>query len=107
MAAVDWKVLATGKVQNPQAAIYTAPEQVWIKSIRFTQKSVTPQTIRVFLNPAVGDTSEIDYAEDVPQNYKLESADQPITLEAGDSIEAVSTTDDVVEFAIFGGERVP
>ena len=47
------------------------------------------------------------HAEDVPQNYSLEAADQPITLEAGDTLEAAATTAAVVDFLVLGGVRVP
>ena len=107
MSTVQWEILADGQVANAQGTIFTAAEQTWIKSIRLHQTSATPQDIRVWVKPSGGTARKQLHAEDVPQNYSLEAADQPITLEAGDTIEAATTTAAVVDFAIFGGVRVP
>ena len=107
MAAVDWKILANGQVANAQGTIFTAAEQTWIKSLRLHQTSATPQDIRVWVKKAAGTSRKVLHAEDVPQNYSVEVCDQPVTLEAGDTIEAAATTAAVVDFVVLGGERVP
>lgn len=107
MATVDWKILANGQVANAQGTIFTAAEQTWVKSLRLHQTSATPQDVQVWVKKAAGTARKQLHAEAVPQNYSLEAFDQPVTLEAGDTIEAATTTAAVVDFALFGGERVP
>ena len=61
----------------------------------------------MWIKPSGGTSRKIAHAEDVPQNYSLEVADEPIVLDTGDAIEAATTTAAVVDFVIMGGERVP
>lgn len=107
MATVSWSILADGQVANAQGTIFTATEETWVKSIRLHQTSATPQDVRVWIKKSGGTARKVLHAEDVPQNYSLEAADQPVTLEAGDTIEAATTTAAVVDFAVFGGVKVP
>jgi len=107
MATVQWSILADGQVANAQGTIFTATEETWIKSVRLHQTSATPQDVRVWVKKSGGTSRKMLHAEDVPQNYSLEAADQPITLEAGDTLEAAATTAAVVDFLVLGGVRVP
>jgi hypothetical protein len=107
MATVDWSILAQGQVANSQGVIFTASEQTWIKSARFFQTSATPQDVTVWIKKSGGTAREVAHAEDMPQNYALEAADEPIVLDTGDTIEAATTTAAVVNYTIMGGTRVP
>jgi hypothetical protein len=107
MATVDWKILANGQLPNAQGTILSALEQTWLKSLRLTQTSATPQTIDVWVKKLAGTARKIFHADAVPQNYSVEVCDEPITLETGDTIEAQTTTAAVVDYTAFGGERVP
>lgn len=107
MPTVDWKILAAGQVANSQGVIYTATEQVCVKSALFAQTSATPQDLVVWLKKAAGTARRIAQADDLPQGYKLEVADKDIYMGAGDTLEAATTTAAVVDFTVRGGERVP
>lgn len=105
MATVSWKVLAEGQVASSLGDIFTAAEETWIKKALFSQTSATPQDLVVYLLKSGSSPREIGRADDMPQGYKLEL--EGVAMEAGDKIQADTTTAGVVDFVITGGERVP
>lgn len=98
------KVLAQGQLANSKTTIYTvaASTVAFIKQLRVFSTG-SGQTVSIYLNP--GGTSR-KYAQFVLTTG--ESADvfeMPIQLEAGDLIEADSTSATTVDYVLTGVEQ--
>jgi len=98
------KALGEGQVASAKGTIYTVPASTWayIKSITFYNTNATTQTLNVYLKP--GATSRQIRKISLAQ-YESYEFSIPYLLEAGDLIEADTTTATAVDYVITGIEE--
>lgn len=106
MAAVNAQALAEGFIPSAQAAILAAVTVTTIipeGGIALHNINAASQTVLLYIKRD-GTARPLGRAV-LEQNYSALS-ESVITLESGDSLEAVTTTASAVHFAISGGEEV-
>jgi hypothetical protein len=101
------KVMAQGQFANSKGTLYTVPgsTSAYVKFFNVWNSSATPQTVRVYLNPA--GTSRQIITLSLAQNESANIIDLvgSFTLEAGDLIEGDTTTATVLDYVITGVEE--
>lgn len=93
----------SGVVSNPQSAIIAPSVTTYVKRLTFFNSDPSIQVISVYLVPSGGSAS-IDHTFTLNQNEScdyLEGAES-ITLGPGDQIQAISTTNGVVQWNLTG-----
>jgi hypothetical protein len=98
------KVLAQGQVPAVKTTIYTTPAltKTYIKYMSFFNVSAGVETVDIFINPS-GTSRQIRKA--ILSAGEVLIIDESIILEAGDLIEADSTTATAIDYIITGGEE--
>lgn len=98
------KLLAEGQVAVSVGAIYTVPGSTtaYVNRVVFFNTNAATQTLLVYVDGS--GTNRTQYRITLAQN---ESAviDDNITLEAGDLIEAETTTGSAVHYTVHGAEE--
>jgi hypothetical protein len=101
------KPLSDGQLSDSQAAIYTVPADTaaYVKFLSLYNTSASPQTVTLWIN--VSGTARA-WKQFVLQQDDFEDimpAGLVLTLETGDTIEAVSTDASAVDYVISGVEE--
>lgn len=103
------KSFADGTLPNAQGAILTVPASTWyyIKQISLFNSNAAEQTILLYLKQA-GGTARLWRRYVLAQNESAEVLEDGVvvTLEANDTIEAVTTTASAVPYFITGVQEV-
>ena len=101
------KVLAEGQVASSKGTLYTVPVSTvaYIRSASFHNTNAATQTLIVYAKP--GSTSRIIGYFTLAQHETayLVTGGESLVLEAGDLIEAVTTTATAVDFVLTGLEE--
>lgn len=105
MATRTPKVLYEGQLANSKGTLYTVPAstKTYITSIRIFNTNVTTQTVRFYYKP--GSTSRQITQDSVVQYGSVHTSTTGDVLEAGDLIEADTTTATAVDCIIMGIEE--
>jgi hypothetical protein len=102
------KSLGDGRLSNSQSAILTVPANTWyyVKQLSLFNTSATTQTISIYLKQS-GGTARRWRRYVLEQNESAEVLEDSVvlTLEAGDAIEAMTTTNNVVDYFITGQQE--
>jgi hypothetical protein len=107
--AFTGKSLADGFVASSQGALYTVPAvtTAYLSSLSLFCDTATPQTVQLYLKQSGGTArkwrryvfnQQYDHAEVFENGARL-------VLQAGDTVEAVTTTASVVAYFITGVEE--
>ncbi len=101
---ISAKVLADGQLPSSKGTIYTVPASTsaYVRCVRMHNTNTTDETINVYLKP--GSTSRQVGRWTLATRETLE-VDLALTLEAGDLIEADTTTASKVDYVITGAEE--
>lgn len=105
--AVTPKILAEGQLSSTKSTLYTTPASTntYIKFLTVYNTSATTQEITVYVN--AGTSRAIAHVILEQDEYaKIIDKDESVMLSATQTIEAVTTTDSVVDFVISGVEQV-
>jgi len=97
--------LDNGFVSNSQAAIYTVPAStvLYLNSLSLFCDTATPQTVQLYLKKSGGTARKWQrYVFSEQYDHADAAEGSRITLSAGDTIEAVTTTASVVAYFITG-----
>ena len=97
-------VLGEGQLPSAKGTLYTVPggTVTYVRAIRVHNPSGGTETITLYLKP--GATSRV-LTQAVLGSKETLVIDDPITLQAGDLIEGVTTTATTVDYVITGGEE--
>lgn len=98
-------LLANGQVANSEGAIYTCPAstRAMIKTVTFVNTSATPQTVVLYVRESAGTSRRV--FQWIMSQYQTGVYGESIALNAGDTLRAVSTTNNVVDFTVHGVEQ--
>jgi len=98
------KLAADGQLATSTAAIYTVPTNTaaYVRTMKFHNTNAATQTVNLFINGS--GTNRKTYRFQLLQNDTA-VVDDAYTLEAGDSIQADTTTASAVDFSIHGVEE--
>ena len=103
------KVLGEGQLPTTKGTLYTVPVAAvtYVKRISFFNLNAAQQTVIVYIKP--GATSRTWRRYVLQQNESVDLLDHgdALILEAGDLIEAVTTTGSAVDYVIMGVEETP
>lgn len=99
------KALADGHLPTSQGALYTCPAATvtYISEIELFQEHATPQTVTIWIKRD-GTARKSMYRASWAQNCRA-VRNRGLILEAGDTIEGVTTTATAVAYAISGTEE--
>lgn len=101
------KVLADGQVASSKGTLYTVPgaTTAYVRSASFHNTNAATQTLIVYAKP--GSTSRVIGYFTLAQfeTAYLVTGGESLVLEAGDLIEAVTTTGSAVDFVLTGLEE--
>lgn len=103
MATRTFAALADGQLPSSKGTIYTVPASTIVLPtlLVMVQTSATPQTIEIWLNKT-GASRRYLRIEGVVQYDRIELHFAGEVLEAGDLVEAASTTANVVDYTLSG-----
>lgn len=106
MATRTPKALADGQLPDSKTAIYTTPANTttYISSITLYNSHATTQTTLLYVNRS--GTSRVILRDGAFAQYETYSIGAGLILEAGDTIEATTTTASAVDYQISGIEEV-
>jgi len=98
-------LLADGQVANTEGAIYTCPAstRTMIKTVTFVNTSATPQTVVLYARKGAGVSRRL--FQWIMSQYHTGIYGESLALDDGDTLRAVSTTNNVVEFTVHGVEQ--
>ena len=100
-------ILAQGQLGTTQAEVYRTPvgKRSYIAAFRVLALSGPAQTVVVYLKKSGGTATEIDRCELTSAFWSAEFVEGPLwPLNAGDAVEAKTTTAAVVNYTLMGGE---
>jgi hypothetical protein len=101
------KVLGDGFLAAARAAIYTVPAATvaYVKQLYLFNENAATQTVELWLN--TNGTARKWKRLSLPQNYSADILEEgeSIQLQAGDTVEAATTTAAAVPFTITGVEE--
>ena len=102
------KSLADGQLANSKGTLYTAPAatQAIVQSIVLVNQNSSAETINIYFKASGGTSREIiPVGTSLAAYGMMQVLDAPLTLEAADIIEGVTTTASKVNYIISGVEN--
>lgn len=101
------KVLAEGQVASSKGTLYTVPANTvaYIKSLTVFNTNTTNETVIIYLKPGATSRKWRKYILTPDESADALDLVGPIILEAGDLIEAETTTASKVDYVITGVEE--
>lgn len=100
--------LANGVIPTTQGVLFSCDRPVSIYSINIYSNHATQQVVYVYVrrrNPGGGTTVSTFRRRVLSQHYSAEIIENRLDLSVGDTVEAVTTTANAVEYVISGYER--
>ena len=97
--------MQNGRVASSEGILYTAPAltTAYIKLVKFSNTAVGTESLIVYVRKGAG-TSRIFYKFALGDN-EFATIDDPIVLNAGDTLRAQTTTTTTVDFIVMGVEE--
>lgn len=101
------KVMGEGQLPNTKGTLYTVPASTvaFVKRITLFNTNAAQQTINVYLNPGGTSRQWRKYVLEQYESAEVLEAGDAVILEAGDLIEADTTTAAAVDYVISGVEE--
>lgn len=94
--------VATGLVPNPTGTLYTAAVTTYAKRLFLFNTSAITQLISLYLTPSGGSPTLMAPQLSLALDESADVLEEPLTLNVGDVITGVSTTDAVVSWILSG-----
>lgn len=105
--AFTGKVLGEGQLPNTKTAIYTVPASTvaYIKRFSLFNDNAADQTVIIYVKPGATSRKWRRYVLAQNESAEVLEAGDSLILEAGDQIEAETTTASAVDYVISGVEE--
>jgi hypothetical protein len=103
------KVLGEGQLPTTKGTLYTVPvgKTTYVKRISFFNDNAAAQTIIVYIKPGAASRKWRRYVLEQNEAVDLLDHGDALILEAGDLIEAQTTTVSAVDYVLMGVEETP
>ena len=103
------KVLGEGQLPTTKGTLYTVPVAAvtYVKRISFFNDNAAAQTIIVYVKPGATSRKWRRYVLEQNEAVDLLDHGDALILEAGDTIEAQTTTATAVDYLLMGVEETP
>lgn len=103
--AITAKQLADGQLAATETTMYTVPAltTAYIKSIVLQNTGGGNNTIQLWVKPTGGTSRRIGYA--VLATLYTHIIDEPLVLDAGDTLRGAATNATQVDFTVYGAEE--
>lgn len=99
------KNLASGYISNSKGTLFTATTATYITGLSMINENAADQTVILYRKPAGGSSRLWKRITGFSQYYSFALGLEKIVLDAGDEIEAETTTASAVNFQVDGVEE--
>ncbi|MCA9915072.1 MAG: hypothetical protein KC496_17075 [Anaerolineae bacterium] len=105
MATRTPKNLASGYVSDSKGTLFTATTATYITGLSMINENAADQTVLLYRKPSGGSSRLWKRITAFAQYFSFSLGDEKLVMDAGDEIEAETTTASAVSFQIDGVEE--